>query len=58
MARLSCIINYLKVYEISDEVIKSIEETIKKWRVELTTGRKSLTEAYSLEMRYQHNYLC
>ena len=33
-----------KMYEISDEVINFIEETIKNWRVELTEGGKSLAE--------------
>ena len=38
------IIVCLKLYEISDEVIKFIEKIIKNWRVELTARRKSLAE--------------
>ena len=33
------------MYKISDEVINFIEKTIKKWRVELTAGGRSLAEA-------------
>ena len=32
------------MYKISHEVIKSIDKTMKSWRVELTAGGKSLTE--------------
>ena len=35
----------LKMYKISDEVLKLIEETMKNWRMELTAGGKSLAEA-------------
>ena len=38
------IINCLKMYKISDEVINFIEKTMKTWRVELTTGGKGLAE--------------
>ena len=38
------IIHCLKMYKISDEVIKFIEETMKNWRVKLTAGGKSLVE--------------
>ena len=33
----------LKMYKISDQVKKFIENTMEKWRVELTAGGKSLT---------------
>ena len=36
--------NSLKMYNISDKVIKFIVETMKNWRVELTTGGKSFAE--------------
>ena len=39
------IINILKMYKISDEVIDFIEKTMKTWRVELTVGGRSLAEA-------------
>ena len=45
MVLQSCIINCLKTYTISDEVINFIEKTMKIWRVELTAGGKSLAEA-------------
>ena len=38
------IINCLKIYKISDEVINFIEKTMKTWRVELTAGGKNLAE--------------
>ena len=41
----SCIINKLKIYKISDEVINFIEKNSKTWRVELTAGGRRLTEA-------------
>ena len=34
----SWIINSLKMYKISDEVINFIEKNMKTWRVELTAG--------------------
>ena len=34
----------VKMYKISDEVVKSIEYTMENWRVELTVGGKSLNE--------------
>ena len=37
------IIDCLKMYKISSEVIKLIENTMENWRVELTRGGKSLT---------------
>ena len=36
---LSWIINCLKMYKISHEVINFIEKTMKTWRVELIAGR-------------------
>ena len=45
MVPQSWIINCLKTYKISDEVINFIEKTMKTWRVELTAAGKSLTEA-------------
>ena len=44
MVPQSWIINCLKMYKISDEVINFIEKTMKTWRVELTTEWKSLAE--------------
>ena len=41
----SWIINSLKMYKISNEVINFTEKTTKTWRVELTAGGRSLTEA-------------
>ena len=38
------IINCLKMYKISHEVIKFIEKAMKTWRVELTAGGRSLAE--------------
>ena len=40
----SWIINCLKMYKISDEVINFIEKTMKTWRVELTAGGKIFAE--------------
>ena len=39
------IINPLKMYKISDDVINFIEKTMKTCRVELTAGWRSLAEA-------------
>ena len=41
----SWIINSLKMYKISDEVIYFIDKTMKTWRVELTAGGRRLAEA-------------
>ena len=41
----SWIINYLKTYKISDEVINFIKKTMNTWRVELTAGGRSFAEA-------------
>ena len=45
MVPRSWIINSLKMYKISDEVINLIDKTIKTWRVELTAGGRRLAEA-------------
>ena len=37
------IISCLKMYKISDKVIKFITEAMKKWQMELIAGEKSLT---------------
>ena len=39
----SWIINCLKMYKISDEVINFIEKTMKTWKVELTAGGEKLS---------------
>ena len=44
MVPQSWIINCLKMYKISDEVINFIEKTMKTLRVELTPGERSLAE--------------
>ena len=42
---MALIINSLKMYKISDEVINFIMKIMETWRVELTTGRRSFAEA-------------
>ena len=37
----SCLRDYLRMYKISNKVIKFITETIKKWKVKLTAGGTS-----------------
>ena len=44
MVLQSWIINCLKMYKISQELINFIGKTMKTWRVELTAGGKSLGE--------------
>ena len=44
MVPQSWIINCLKMYKISYEVINFIEKTMKTWSVELTAGRRILAE--------------
>ena len=44
MVPQSWIINCLKIYKISDEVINIIEKIMTIWRVEMTAGGKSLAE--------------
>ena len=41
----SWIINSLKIYKISDEVINFVDKTMKTWSVELTAGGRRLAEA-------------
>ena len=41
----SWIINRLKMYKISDEVINFIDKTMKTWRVKLTAGGRRLAQA-------------
>ena len=43
------IINCLKMYKISHEVINFIEKTMKTWRVELTAGGRSLAEKKKIQ---------
>ena len=38
------ILNCLKMYKITDQVVQFIEKTMQTWRIELTTGGKSLEE--------------
>ena len=45
MVLQSWIINCLKMYKISNEVINFIEKTMKTWGVELTAGGRSLAKA-------------
>ena len=45
MVPQSWIINCLKMYKISREVIHFIDKTMRTWRVELTAGGRSLAEA-------------
>ena len=57
----SWIINSLKMYKISDEVINFIDKTMKTWRVELTAGGRRLLkqrskEVFSKEMLYHPYY--
>ena len=44
MVPQSWIINCLKMYKISQEILNFIEEIIKNWRVELIAGGRSLAE--------------
>ena len=44
MVSQSWIIDCLKMYKISHEVINFIEKTMKTWRVQLTAGGRSLAE--------------
>ena len=57
MVTQSWIINCLKMYKISDEVITFIEKTMKTWRVELTTGGRSLAEEKILRGIFQGDAL-
>ena len=51
------IINSLKLYKISDEVINFIDKTMKTWRVELTAGGRRLAEAKIQRGLFQGDYL-
>ena len=51
----SCIMDFLKIYKISGEVIKTIENNMKNWRVELTAERKSLTAGKIQRGTFQGN---
>ena len=44
MIQQSWIINCLKMYKISHQIINFIEKNMKNWRVELTAERKCLAE--------------
>ena len=46
----------LKMYKISGEVIKFIENIIENWSVELTTGRKSFAEVKIQSVKVFRNY--
>ena len=46
MVPQSWIINCLKMYKISHEIINFIEKNMKNWRVELTAGGKSLIQRF------------
>ena len=45
MVSQSWIINCLKMYTVSDEVINYIQKSMKTWRVDLTAGGRGLTDA-------------
>ena len=45
MVPQNCIINRLKMYKISYDVINFIGKNMKSWRVELTARGRSLAEA-------------
>ena len=45
------------MYKISGEVIKFVENTMENWSVELTAGRKSLTEVKIQRRIFQGNAL-
>ena len=45
MVSHSWIINSLKMYKISDEIMNFIYKTMKTWRVELTVGGRRLAES-------------
>ena len=57
MVPQSFIINCLKMYKISHEVINVIKKTMKTWRVELTAGGRSLAEAKIQRGIFQGNAL-
>ena len=57
MVPKSWIINCLKMYKISDEVINFIKKTMKIWKVELTAGGRSLAEAKTQRGIFQRDAL-
>ena len=62
MTQQSWIIDSPKMYKISGEVIRFIENTMENWRVELTAERKALievksSEGSSREIHYHYYYL-
>ena len=61
MVPQSWIINCLKMYKISYEIINFIEKIMKNWRVELTAGGKAWLKqrskkGFSKEMHYHPYY--
>ena len=55
---LQCwIINCFKMYKISDEVINFIEKTMQTWKVELTSGGRSLAAGKIQRCIYQGDAL-
>ena len=57
MVPRSWIINCLKMYKISYEVINFIEKTMKTWRVELIAGGRSLAETKIQRVIFQGDAL-
>ena len=61
MVSQSWIINCLKMYKISDEVINYIEKTMNNWRMKLIAEGKSLAKAKiqrsTFKIRCHHYYL-
>ena len=51
------IINFLKIYKISDKFINFIKKIMKIWRVELTAGGKRLDEAKIQSGKFQEDAL-
>ena len=57
MVPQSRIINCLKMYKLSHEVINFIKKTMKTWRVELKAGGRSLDEAKIQRGTFQEDAL-
>ena len=57
MVPQSWMINYLKMYKISHEVINFIEKTMNTWRVELVAGGRSLAETKVQRSIFQRDAL-
>ena len=51
------IIDYLKMFKISHEIINFIEKNMKNWRVELTAGGKSSAETKIQRRIFQRDAL-